>query len=185
MDSLSELLDPSDWLQTSLPQLTPLESGLRCQVCKDFYDTPMITSCSHTFCSLCIRRCLTSDGKCPACRSPDQEIRLRRNWSVQEIVDAFRHARPTLIQLVTTQSSTRKEKNDNKEKRKYPELDVNVSDGMNQCATKKRPLRQTAKALKPSEERSKVAVDNIQATDVEFGLSSLRIYIITHIVDQY
>ena len=175
MDSLSELLDPSDWLQTSLPQLTPLESGLRCQVCKDFYDTPMITSCSHTFCSLCIRRCLTSDGKCPACRSPDQEIRLRRNWSVQEIVDAFRHARPTLIQLVTTQSSTHKEKNGINEKRKYSELDVNPGDGMNQGATKKKPSRQTANALKPYEDRSTYAIHNFQATDVESGLSSLRI----------
>src|SRR5215469_15342374 len=59
MDTISDasLPDPTDWLNTSLPSFATLESALRCQVCKDFYDTPMITSCSHTFCSLCIRRC--------------------------------------------------------------------------------------------------------------------------------
>ena len=99
MDSSYDVPDPSDWLNTSIPQLAPVETALRCQVCKDFYDTPMITSCSHTFCSLCIRRCLTSDGKCPACRAPDQELRLRRNWTVQEIVDTFKVARPAALRL--------------------------------------------------------------------------------------
>lgn len=97
--------DPSDWLKSTAPKLAPVESALRCQVCKDFYDTPMITSCSHTFCSLCIRRCLTNDGKCPTCRAPDQELRLRRNWTVHEIVDAFQLARPSLMSLSTPQES--------------------------------------------------------------------------------
>lgn len=90
---------PSDWLQTSLPQLGPVEQALLCQVCKDFFDTPMITSCSHTFCSLCIRRCLTTDGRCPACRTQDQAIKLRPNSTVQELVDAFKVARPVVLQL--------------------------------------------------------------------------------------
>ena len=99
MDASFDVADPSDWLQSPIPKLAPVESALRCQVCKDFYDTPMITSCSHTFCSLCIRRCLTNDGKCPTCRTPDQELRLRQNWTVQEIVESFKLARPTLSQL--------------------------------------------------------------------------------------
>lgn len=98
-----DIEDPSDWLKTTAPKLAPVESALRCQVCKDFFGTPMITSCSHTFCSLCIRRCLTSDGKCPTCRTPDQELRLRRNWTVQEIVEAFRGARHSLTSLATVQ----------------------------------------------------------------------------------
>lgn len=90
---------PSDWLQTSLPQLGPVEQALLCQVCKDFFDTPMITSCSHTFCSLCIRRCLTTDGRCPACRTQDQAVKLRPNSTVQELVDAFKVARPVVLQF--------------------------------------------------------------------------------------
>lgn len=99
MDDSVAISDSTDWLQTVTPQLAQFEAALRCQVCKDFYDTPMITSCSHTFCSLCIRRCLTTDGKCPLCRAPDQELRLRRNCTVEELVEVFQTARPALILL--------------------------------------------------------------------------------------
>ena len=100
MDSSFDVSDTSDWLQTSLSQLGPVEQALRCQVCKDFFDTPMITSCSHTFCSLCIRRCLTTDGRCPACRTQDQAMKLRLNSTVQELVDAFKAARPAILLFV-------------------------------------------------------------------------------------
>ncbi|KAJ5690629.1 Postreplication repair E3 ubiquitin-protein ligase rad18 [Penicillium macrosclerotiorum] len=97
MEQSFDLPDSTDWLDTPLSLLAPLESSLRCQVCKDFFDNPVITSCSHTFCSLCIRRCLSTEGKCPTCRSGDQELKLRRNWLVQEILEAFQTARqPTL-----------------------------------------------------------------------------------------
>ncbi|KAL8797916.1 MAG: hypothetical protein Q9182_007122 [Xanthomendoza sp. 2 TL-2023] len=100
-----DVADSSDWLQTTFPKLAPFESALRCQVCKDFFNTPMITTCSHTFCSLCIRRCLTNDGKCPTCRAPDQELRLRLNWTVQEIVETFQLARPSLTSLASHSSA--------------------------------------------------------------------------------
>lgn len=99
MDQSFDLPDSTDWLETPLSLLAPFESSLRCQVCKDFFDNPVITSCSHTFCSLCIRRCLSAEGKCPACRSSDQELKLRRNWAVQELVDAFMTARPSVLGL--------------------------------------------------------------------------------------
>ncbi|KAH8429455.1 E3 ubiquitin-protein ligase rad18 [Aspergillus melleus] len=99
MEPSFNLPDSTDWLDTPLSLLTPLESSLRCQVCKDFFDNPVITSCSHTFCSLCIRRCLSTEGKCPACRSSDQELKLRRNWAMQELVEAFQNARPSVLEL--------------------------------------------------------------------------------------
>ena len=99
MDNPFDISDSSDWFDTPLSRLSAVEAALRCQVCKDFYDTPMITTCSHTFCSLCIRRCLTTDGMCPACRSPDQELRLRSNWVVQELAEAFQSARPSILQM--------------------------------------------------------------------------------------
>ncbi|KAL1851286.1 E3 ubiquitin-protein ligase rad18 [Paecilomyces lecythidis] len=99
MDKSFDIPDSTDWLDTPLTLVAPLESALRCQVCKDFFDNPVITSCSHTFCSLCIRRCLSTEGKCPACRSSDQELKLRRNWAVQELVDSFRNARPGILEL--------------------------------------------------------------------------------------
>ena len=99
MDSAFNVADPTDWLETPLSDLAPVEQALRCQVCKDFFDTPMITSCSHTFCSLCIRRCLTNDGRCPVCRASDQEMKLRSNAIIQELVDVFQTARPVVLQL--------------------------------------------------------------------------------------
>ncbi|KAL4931942.1 E3 ubiquitin-protein ligase RAD18 [Aspergillus undulatus] len=99
MEPTFDIPDSTDWLDTPLTLLTPFESSLRCQVCKDFFDNPVITSCSHTFCSLCIRRCLSTEGKCPTCRSSDQELKLRRNWVVQELVEGFKNARPSVLEL--------------------------------------------------------------------------------------
>ena len=59
----------------------------------------MITSCSHTFCSLCIRRYLSQEGKCPACREQDQEIKLRRNWVVEELVTNFKDLRRGVLEF--------------------------------------------------------------------------------------
>ena len=97
-----EVTDSTDWLLTPLAALAPLDSSLRCQVCKDFFTTPMMTSCSHTFCSLCIRRYLSQEGRCPACRETDQEIKLRRNWVVEELVANFTASRKDLFTFATT-----------------------------------------------------------------------------------
>ncbi|KAL4733263.1 Postreplication repair E3 ubiquitin-protein ligase rad18 [Aspergillus similis] len=99
MEPTFDIPDSTDWLDTPLTLLAPFETSLRCQVCKDFFDNPVITSCNHTFCSLCIRRCLSTEGKCPTCRSSDQELKLRRNWVVQELVEGFKNARPSILQL--------------------------------------------------------------------------------------
>lgn len=110
----SNIADSTDWLGTALPGLSSVESSLRCRVCRDFYKTPMITSCLHTFCSLCIRRSLANDGKCPACRAPDQDSKLRWNGALEEVVDAYVKTRPTVLSLaradakVSRQSPKRK-----------------------------------------------------------------------------
>ncbi|KAF4125369.1 E3 ubiquitin-protein ligase RAD18, partial [Geosmithia morbida] len=101
-----DVADSTDWLSTSLSALSALESALRCQVCKDFYETPMITSCSHTFCSLCIRRALSNENKCPLCRASEQEIRLRSNWSMEEAVQSFKKARPSVLELARKKMTT-------------------------------------------------------------------------------
>jgi E3 ubiquitin-protein ligase RAD18 len=91
--------DPTDWLETPLKDFSSLENALHCQICKEFYDTPMITSCNHTWCSKCIRTSLSADGQCPACRKPDQASKLRNNWALQEVVAAFVAARPAALDL--------------------------------------------------------------------------------------
>ncbi|KAL1961129.1 hypothetical protein VTO42DRAFT_3074 [Malbranchea cinnamomea] len=103
MDSNFDISDSTDWLDTPLSSLARLDSALRCQVCKDFFDNPVMTSCCHTFCSLCIRRCLSAEGKCPTCRAPDQELKLRRNWAIQECVDSFRESRSGALEFARRQ----------------------------------------------------------------------------------
>ena len=67
----------------------------------------MITSCSHTFCSICIRRSLNNDGRCPACRTQDQELKLRFNGAMQELVEAFMRARPDVLEHARKPESVR------------------------------------------------------------------------------
>ncbi|KUJ07034.1 DNA repair protein rad18 [Mollisia scopiformis] len=104
-DDALEVPDSTDWLETPLRSLAQVDSALRCQVCRDFYTTPMITSCSHTFCSLCIRRSLNNDGKCPACRAPEQAMKLRNNNAMEDLVDAFKRARPDVLAFARTPTS--------------------------------------------------------------------------------
>lgn len=97
MQGAEDIADSTDWLDTPLHGLSPLENALHCQICKEFFDTPMITTCCHTFCSKCIRTSLSTDGCCPACRSQDQPSKLRNNWQVQELVTTFLAARPATL----------------------------------------------------------------------------------------
>lgn len=118
--------DSTDWLSTPLAGLAAVENALRCQVCKDFFKTPMITSCSHTFCSLCIRRALSNDGKCPLCRSPEQELKLRSNWSMEEAVEGFVKTRTAALELARNGGAAnagpkRKAENDHQESDDAPE----------------------------------------------------------------
>lgn len=99
MDGAFDIPDSTDWINTPLKDLSTLENALHCQICKEFYDTPMLTSCSHTFCSKCIRTSLSTDGKCPACRTADQASKLRNNWALQEVVATFLAARPAALEV--------------------------------------------------------------------------------------
>ncbi|KAF8463515.1 hypothetical protein BDZ91DRAFT_731782 [Kalaharituber pfeilii] len=114
MDPNNELniTDPTDWADTRLPIIQRLDNALRCQVCKEFLTAPLITECCHTFCSLCIRRCLTSDQKCPSCRAPEMESRLRKNNAVEEIVEAFVTARKAIMGVATEKRGAGPEERD-------------------------------------------------------------------------
>lgn len=98
-DNAYDVSDPTDWQGTPLASLTQVERSLRCHVCKDFFNSPMTTSCCHTFCSLCIRRALNTDARCPLCRATDQESRLRGNHAIREAVEAFTASRDATLQF--------------------------------------------------------------------------------------
>ncbi|UKZ82150.1 hypothetical protein TrVFT333_009934 [Trichoderma virens FT-333] len=79
MASSDDVPDSTDWLSTPLSGFAAVEAALRCQVCKDFYKTPMITSY--------------------------QELKLRSNWSMEETVEAFSKARTAALNLARNQGT--------------------------------------------------------------------------------
>lgn len=52
---------------------------LKCSICKDFFNAAMSLSCSHTFCSKCIRVHLSSKSNCPTCLNNVKGIFELRN----------------------------------------------------------------------------------------------------------
>ncbi len=154
--------DSTDWLGTPLSGLTQVEQALRCHVCKDFYNSPMITSCNHTFCSICIRRCLSVDGKCPLCRALDQESKLRGNWALREAVDAFVQSRDAMLVFARTPAPLATPKSP---KRKAAELE----ESMQEALEAKRPRRTTrstkAKALEATAAIMRDEVDVPESED--------------------
>jgi E3 ubiquitin-protein ligase RAD18 len=170
MDSAFDVPDSTDWLPTPLADLARIEASLRCQVCKDFFTTPMITSCSHTFCSLCIRRCLSNDGKCPACRTGEQEIKLRRNWAVQEISESFKAGRPRMLQFArdATAATAAKIEGRSATKRK---LDDMQEDGQEGGKSLRRTRSQSRKAVTAPSAAQDVIDDE---KDEDFNPSTLQ-----------
>ena len=102
-DALFDVPDATDWNNTLLAGFVAVESPMRCQVCKEFIKTPMITSCGHTFCSECIRRSLSHNGECPACRAKDQELKLRPNKAMEEVVESFQRTRAAALEVARSQ----------------------------------------------------------------------------------
>lgn len=97
-----DISDSTEWINTPVASLAPVEASLRCQICKDFYQAPVLTACSHTFCSACIRRSLSAvnaSRKCPLCRAPFDERQLRKNSIIEDLVRTFQAARAEILSL--------------------------------------------------------------------------------------
>lgn len=96
-DSKISVEDPSDWSGTMMPSVSTLDSMLRCQICKGFLRAPVVTSCGHIFCSICIREALTTKGKCPLCQEEIFESGLRKVLLLDGVVDWFKKHRAELF----------------------------------------------------------------------------------------
>ncbi|RMY44974.1 hypothetical protein D0863_16125 [Hortaea werneckii] len=163
MDPAYHAPDSTDWLNTPLKDFADLENALHCQICKEFYDTPMITSCSHTFCSKCIRTSLSTDGKCPACRTADQASKLRNNWALQEVVATFQTARPAAIEVAKQEQDARQNRNSRtKRKRTIPDEE----DGGSEHAGEGRQTRSKSRRVAASQPGTLAPIE-IQDTDPE------------------
>ncbi|XP_073488516.1 E3 ubiquitin/ISG15 ligase TRIM25-like [Aquarana catesbeiana] len=72
---------------------------LDCSICLEIYKDPVILSCGHNFCRVCIDRVLDEEGSggysCPQCREKfrDRPV-LHRNITLRNIVEAFPSTHP-------------------------------------------------------------------------------------------
>jgi E3 ubiquitin-protein ligase RAD18 len=125
MPASEEVSDPTDWLNTAVSKLEPVEAGLRCEICKDFYTAPVLTACYHTFCSGCIRRSLSAvnaSRKCPLCWAPFDEGQLRKNMIVEDLVAKFQAARPDILALAKATAESTQGEEARSRKRKLDEV---------------------------------------------------------------
>ncbi|KAH3667116.1 hypothetical protein WICMUC_005463 [Wickerhamomyces mucosus] len=93
----NHITDPTDFKTTSIPKIFEIDSLLRCHICKEFLNAPMLTSCGHTFCSVCIRKCLMHTAKCPICSKEIRESNLSRNVVLEQLVTSYKIIRPDLL----------------------------------------------------------------------------------------
>mgnify|MGYP003362163919 CR=1 FL=1 len=96
-DSKVSVEDPSDWSGTTMPSVSTLDSMLRCQICKGFLRAPVVTSCGHIFCSICVREALSTKGKCPLCQEEIFESGLRKVLLLDGVVEWFKKSRDELL----------------------------------------------------------------------------------------
>ncbi|KAJ2844907.1 E3 ubiquitin-protein ligase rad18 [Coemansia brasiliensis] len=156
------LEDPTDWPQDYV-HLRHLDQQLRCPICKEYFVTAMAaTECGHTFCSLCVRRCLSQESKCPSCRAPLTEGELFPNRLVDSLMRTFRSGRQQLLDTLTA---------------KPEHMNLNSDDYCKRCHTKKenndeqrkRP-RVCTRSMRKADGKVDLTmpgVENITASDIE------------------
>ncbi|NWV53491.1 RAD18 ligase, partial [Daphoenositta chrysoptera] len=73
---------------------------LRCGICYDYFSIAVIIpQCSHSYCSLCIRKFLSYKTQCPTCCVAVSEPDLKNNRILDDLVKSFNSARQQLFQL--------------------------------------------------------------------------------------
>ncbi|KAI9223950.1 hypothetical protein BC828DRAFT_374597 [Blastocladiella britannica] len=98
--NLMDIDDPDDWPATYNPA-RQLDQLLRCPICHELFTTPMmVEGCWHVHCSRCIRDRITQlNTSCPMCERECKEKNLIPARCVDDIVVAFKLARPMLLKL--------------------------------------------------------------------------------------
>ncbi|GMM27938.1 E3 ubiquitin-protein ligase [Martiniozyma asiatica (nom. inval.)] len=100
-DDINEITDPSDWGNSQYPQLSQLDSMMRCQICKEFLKSPVLTTCGHLFCSMCVRHAIGTTNKCPICLEETYESGLRKVLLLDGIVNWFDTNRKDLLKQLS------------------------------------------------------------------------------------
>ncbi|CAG8464766.1 6433_t:CDS:2 [Funneliformis caledonium] len=94
ISDLSSMTDPTDFPQQSLRLLDTIS---RCPICKEFFNTPKIGDCGHTYCSFCILRSLAIERNCAVCKKILSDHQLLKCVTTEKIVDSWKNIRRTIL----------------------------------------------------------------------------------------
>ncbi|KAF8191431.1 hypothetical protein K438DRAFT_1830497 [Mycena galopus ATCC 62051] len=150
-----DIEDPTEFPKKA-SSLRDLDSAVRCPICYDYFNGPVSLLCGHCFCSLCIRNVISaSKAQCPVCKQSMSESQLRPNPGIEDVVTAWRSARPCILSLA----------------KQEPEDKVEVEAGAAaEPATKKRKLEHPSFAAGSS--RTSSSESSKSANDVDIITSS-------------
>ncbi|KAI0293427.1 hypothetical protein BC826DRAFT_382602 [Russula brevipes] len=97
----ADVQDPTDFPPSSTaPGLRALDNALRCNICQELYEAPVVLACGHCFCSLCARSQLSEKPTCPTCWKETTISGFRINPAMEEAVTAWKDARRFVLRLV-------------------------------------------------------------------------------------
>lgn len=67
------------------------EEELTCSICHDIFKDPVVLSCSHSFCNLCVKTWWwdRQERECPVCKSISQTRQPPRNLALKNLCDAM------------------------------------------------------------------------------------------------
>ncbi|WAQ82790.1 hypothetical protein PtA15_3A154 [Puccinia triticina] len=128
---LSLVSAPEDF-PPELSTLSGLDSALRCPVCKEFYQAPVIIhiqKCCHTFCSACIRTCFNNNSnnhkigatglggvgnsqRCPICKVEAQEEKIKPVPTLESAVISWQDAREEIVRIIERNQSLESQLNE-------------------------------------------------------------------------
>lgn len=101
-----DVQDPTDFPPSSTaPGLRALDNALRCKICQELYEAPVVLTCGHCFCSLCARNQLSEKPTCPTCWKEAAISSFRVNPAMEEAVTAWKDARPFVLETLALRMS--------------------------------------------------------------------------------
>lgn len=92
------------------------EKDVRCAICMEVFIEPvLLTSCSHTFCTLCVyhmfgtrRNASLRKAPCPVCKFKFSTVDIVPNLVARTLVEKVVETAPGLLELSADEVSTRK-----------------------------------------------------------------------------
>uniref|UniRef100_T1J842 RING-type E3 ubiquitin transferase n=1 Tax=Strigamia maritima TaxID=126957 RepID=T1J842_STRMM len=117
--------------------IAKMDELLRCGICYEYLNITMMTTCSHNYCSVCIRKYMSYKSACPACFVVTSEPELKTNRVLDQLVQNFVALRSKLLRALNSYSEpSNKRKSQVVEpiatKRRKEEYDDQTSERLNE-----------------------------------------------------